>query len=304
MKLGVNVHSDHGGLPYLRWLMGQSAIRAVRMDFPCRDTWGELRMLDQLRAALAFLGPSPVESLLIHAGYLGVDQDGFDYARYLNYLADEIVGNGLAQRTTIELWNNVNLRRYWPGTPADFLALLAAIAPAVSRIRALGIKVAGFSITLDGVDGWDWIDALRPALPLLDAVTVQTYPARAGEFTARIERAMATLPGVPIIVAETGWQGSDARQLCGYRQLLAEAAALGVEGETYLYHLFDDPSVRAGYGLMRIVADVPTLRPAARYIMREYADAELVGDAPADLGCCARDTLWRRVWCWIKSALR
>lgn len=304
MRFGVNVHSDYYGLPYLRWLLTLSVVRSFRLDFPCRDTWKNPTMTAQLRDALALLGSSAAESIIVHAGYLDAAQTAAVFRDYLSFLGGEIEAHGLASRTTIELWNNVNIRKYWPGTPADFLAFLATIGPAVTEIRARGIRVAGFSITLDGADGWEWLEALRPAMPMLDAVTVQAYPARPGDFTDRMKRFRATYPAVPFIIAETGWASGDARQLCGYRQLLSEIADADIAGPVYLYHLFDSPGFKDGYGLMRIDAGTATLRSAARYLLREYTADELIADAPEDLGCCARDTIWLRVWCWIKSIFR
>ena len=299
MNLGINIHSDWEGCPNIRWLRDNTIVRNVRIDFPCNSTLGNAKMLAQLSDVLRELDFA--EHVMIHVGYLDdcTPADFERFSTYIYYVVGRLVHFGFAERSTIELWNNVNIEKYWPWGQAKFKKLLAHIQPAIDHAKESGIQVAGFSITLDAGNGWDWLSGLRDNLAHLDYLTVQIYPTFYTTYEDMVNRLRTNYQDHWFAIAETGAEGKAGDQLCKYRQLMRDVEKHTPNIPVYIYHLF---YVRKdSYELITWKDGKITEKPAIKYLKRIFSLAELEADYPKDMYCSNQSNIFKKIICFLKK---
>lgn len=304
--IGINLHADWGDLRNIKWLKNNTIIKNIRLDFPCKDYYENPEMIKHMNNVLD--ETKDFETILIHTGYLkGYDSENYQkFSDYITQVSSILKEKGLNNRAILELWNNINLGKYWLSDKdyAGFKKMLDSIYGELDLAKKNGIKIAGFSFTLNHDSSWKWLHELKDWLKYLNYTTIQIYPEKENQYIELIDRFRDTYQELDYIVAETGHYGNDEGQLCKYRQLMYEIEKATPDKFVFLYHLFDwnELSHNKGWELINWKTDQkePGEKSASIYLKYLFDLKKLEEDKPGDFYCCSKNKWWKKFICFFR----
>lgn len=205
--------------------------------------WNEVRSWDNLSENGTFKQARELKAAGFHVTLLIQNKTPPTYEQARRYYQFSLNAPGM--KDAVDRWeiiNEVNLYKYWEGTPQQYVN--DCLKPAWDVFNAAGEPVVGASCTPD----IRWVGLLRDAgyLNYVDFANTHPYTRTVGDMVRHISEVAAIYAGKPLVATE--WNFKAPATFAQWHDLLAEAHPL-VEQQLesiYYYRLIAKNETQAG----------------------------------------------------------